>query len=187
MVGRDTTKRIELRSVEDEQVAVIRAHQNGECKGHVSGMLDFDPRWAPMSDEQVKAKLDERRKKDRTALFGIWSKDEFLGLGLFSADWDTLCPHIHVLIWPEHRRKGYGTEAATHLLESCFNHYWAHVVGCGVPDFDEGGIAFAEKLGFKRQGVERRAGIVDGKFFDDVFLDILRDEFLSARSEGGDA
>ncbi|MFQ5910846.1 MAG: GNAT family N-acetyltransferase, partial [Thermoplasmata archaeon] len=84
-------------------------------------------------------------------------------------------------------RKGYGTEAATLLLDSCFSHYWAHVVGCSVPDFDEGGLAFAEKLGFKRQGVQRRAGFVDGKFFDSVFLDILRNEFLTARSQGDDA
>lgn len=186
MVGRDSSsERIELRSIEDEQVAVIRTYQNGECKEQISGMLDFDPLWAPMSDEQVKAKLDERRKEDRTALFGIWSEDEFLGLGHFSADWDTLCPNIHVLIWPEHRRKGYGTEAVTLLLDSCFNHYWAHVVGCGVPDFDEVGLAFAEKLGFKRQGVRRRSGVVDGRFFDSVFLDILRDEFLAMRSQGG--
>lgn len=179
---------IEFRSIEDKEIEAIRKYQNGECRRDVSEFLDFDPSWAPMSTDQIKTKVDEIRKKDRTALFSIWSKgDEFIGLGLFSANWDTWCPHIHVIIWPEQRRKGYGTEAARHLLETSFNQYIAHVVGCYVPEPNEGGVAFAEALGFKKQGVKRRAGVVNGKYFDGIFLNILRDEYLAQHSQGVDA
>jgi len=189
LLGRElSSERIEFRSIEDEQVGVIHKHQNGACREEISGLLDFDPPWALMSRDHIKTKLDEDRKEDRSVLTGIWSKDEELvGLGCFSAGWDTLCPHIHVLIWPEHRRKGYGSEAARLLLEASFNHYYARVVGCSVPDFDEGALAFAEDLGFKRQGFRRRAGVVNGRFFDLVSLDILRSEYLTKKSQGGDA
>ena len=181
-------KSIEFRSIEDKEIEAIRKYQNGECREDVSELLDFDPSWAPMSLDQIKTKVDEIRKKDRTALFSVWSKgDEFIGLGLFSAEWDTWFPYIHVVIWPEHRRKGYGTNAARLLLETSFNRYLAHVVGCYIPELNEGGLAFAKVLGFKRQGVKRRAGIVNGKYFDGVFLSILRNDYFAQRSKGVDA
>jgi len=57
----------------------------------------------------------------------------------------------------------------------------AHVVGAYVPDFSREGLAFAESLGFQRAGVERRAGMKDGRFFDGVFLDLLRREYEGHR------
>ena len=178
MLGRETSSaRIELRSLEDEDAGVVREYQNGECLLEISELLDSDLPWAPMSKDQVKEKLGEMNKEDRTAISGVWSEEGLIGLAYFSADWDTLCPFISVIIWPEHRRKGYGTEAAKLLLDLCFNNYFAHVVGSSVPDFSEEGLAFAKSLGFKRQGLRRRAGMFNGRFYDSVFLDVLRSEY----------
>ncbi len=177
-----SSKRFSLRSVEDEEVAEIRDFQNGECRYEVSGMLDFDPAWAPMSTAQVKSKLEEILKEPRTAVFGIRSTgDELVGVGRFDAEWDPQSPFLQVVVWPEHRRKGYGTEVAGLLLEMCFGQSVARVVGCWVPEWNREGLAFAESLGFRRCGVERRAGMRDGRFFDGVFLDLLRGEYLERR------
>ncbi|TET91356.1 MAG: N-acetyltransferase [Methanomassiliicoccales archaeon] len=182
-----SSERIELRSIESEHLDEIHRYQNGECKMEISSILNFDPPWAPLSKDQIKAKLDEARKEDRTVLTGIWSdQNEFIGLAFFGAAWDPWNPHIQVLIWPDRRRKGFGAETARLLLEASFNHYLAHVVGCSLPDWNEEGIAFAESLGFQKQGVRRRAGVFDGDFYDLVYLDILRDEYLSVRSKEGD-
>jgi RimJ/RimL family protein N-acetyltransferase len=178
-----SSERLFLRSVEEAEIAEIRALQNGECRYEISGMLDFDPAWAPMSTDQVKSKLEEVRKEERTAVFAIWSTgEELIGMGRFSAEWDPQCPFLQVVVWPEHRRKGFGSEAAALLLELCFGQSVARVVSCWVPEWNRDGLAFAESLGFRRCGIERRAGIRDGRFFDGVFLDMLRGEYFDRRA-----
>jgi len=180
------SERLCLRSVEAAEIAEIRNLQNGDCRYEISGMLDFDPAWAPMSTDQVKAKLEEVRKEDRTAVFAIWSaREELVGLGRFGAEWDPQCPFLQVVIWPEHRRKGLGTEAATLLLELTFGQSVARVANCWVPAWNTDGLAFAESLGFRRCGIERRAGMRDGRFYDGVFLDMLRGEYLERREKEG--
>jgi RimJ/RimL family protein N-acetyltransferase len=107
-------------------------------------------------------------------------------MAAFSSRWDTWNPHLGVIIWPEHRRKGFGTEAVKLLLRAAFDNSVAHVVATGVPDFNKEGLAFAESLGFKNQGAYRRAGVVNGEFFNYVLLDMLRDEYLKLYPKGGE-
>ncbi len=183
-----SSDRIRFRSIEEDEIKTIHKHQNTDCIDDISNMLEFDLPWAPATLDHIKSKIGEIRKKDHTTLFAIFSKDdEFIGMAIFGASWDTWSPYIHVLIWPEHRRKGFGTEAANLLLEASFNRSLAHVTCCSVSDYNKEGLAFAESLGFKNQGAERRVGMMDEEFFDQVYLDILREEYLAMRSEGGGA
>jgi RimJ/RimL family protein N-acetyltransferase len=182
-----STNRIQLRSVEEDEIKTIHKHQNTDCTYDLVGDLELDLPWAPATRDQIKAKLEEFQKKDRTGIFAIYSNDdEFVGIAAFSSRWDSWNPYFGVTIWPEHRRKGFGTEAAKLLLELAFDTSVAHVVNCGVPDFNKEGLAFAESLGFKNQGAERRAGVMDGKFFDYILLDMLRDEYLKLYPKGGE-
>jgi RimJ/RimL family protein N-acetyltransferase len=182
-----SSDRIQFRSIEEEHIKTIHEHQNTDCTYDISSELDFDPPWAPMTLDQIKTKLEDLQKKDRTAIFAIFSNDnEFIGIAASSARWDTWNPHMGVLIWPEHRRKGFGTEAAKLLLQAAFDNSVAHVVNCGLPDCNKEGLAFAESVGFKNQGAERRAGIIDGEFYDYVLLDMLRDEYLELYPKGGE-
>jgi RimJ/RimL family protein N-acetyltransferase len=181
------TNRIQFRSIEEDEIKAIHKHQNTDCIFELSGELDLDLPWAPATLDQIKAKLEELQKKERTAISAIYSnEDEFVGIAVLSAEWDTWNPHMGVTIWPEHRRKCFGTEVAKLLLEIAFDTSVAHVVNCGMPDFNKEGLAFAESLGFKNQGAERRAGVMDGKFFDYVLLDMLRDEYLELYPKGGE-
>jgi RimJ/RimL family protein N-acetyltransferase len=166
---------------------IIHKHQNTDCTYDISSELELDLPWAPMSLEHIKFKIDEIRKKDYTMMFAVLSNDdEFVGMAAFSSRWDTWNPHLGVIIWPEHRRKGFGTEAVKLLLRAAFDNSVAHVVATGVPDFNKEGLAFAESLGFKNQGAYRRAGVVNGEFFNYVLLDMLRDEYLKLYPKGGE-
>jgi RimJ/RimL family protein N-acetyltransferase len=171
---------IELRSIEDVQLAEIHKHHNRELRLELSDFMNLEFPWVPLNQTQIKAKLEEMQKEERTALFGIWSRNnEFMGLGCFAANWDPWCPFINIIIWPQCRRKGYGTEAARLLLEAAFNNSIAHVIGCSAPEWNPVGIDFAESLGFKRAGASRRSGFIDGKFFDRFYFDMLRDEYMA--------
>jgi RimJ/RimL family protein N-acetyltransferase len=187
MRRKTSTNRIQFRSIEEEEIKTIHKHQNTDCTYDLVGDLELDLPWAPATLDQIKTKLEEYQKKDRTAIFAIYSnEDEFVGIADFSSRWDSWNPHMGVTIWPEHRRKGLGTEAAKLLLKNAFDTSVAHVVNTGLPDFNKEGLAFAESLGFKNQGAERRAGVADGKFFDFVLLDMLRDEYLKLYPKGGE-
>ena len=182
-----SSDRIQFRSIEEDEIKAIHKHQNTDCTYDLVGDLELDLPWAPATLDQIKAKLAEYQKKEHTAIFAIYSKDdEFVGIADFSSRWDAWNPHMGVTIWPEHRRKGFGTEATKLLLKAAFDDSVAHVVNCGVPDHNKEGLAFAESLGFKNQGAERRAGVIDGEFFDYVLLDMLRDEYLKLYPKGGE-
>ncbi len=173
-----SSDRVQFRSIEEEQLEAIHKHQNTDCTYDISMELDLDPSWAPATKEQIKAKLEEFQKKDRTSIFAIYSKDdEFIGTAAYSASWDPWNPRIGVIIWPEHRRKGFGTETAKLLMRAAFDDSVAHVLSAGVAGFSEEGIAFAESLGFQKQGAMRRAAVFNGEFIDHVFFDMLRKEY----------
>ncbi len=182
-----STDRIHFRSIEQEQLEEIHRRQNTESTYDISMELDLEPSWAPATLDQTKAKLEEFQKKDRTSIFAIYTKDEeFIGTAAYSASWDPWNPHIGVTIWPEHRRKGYGTEAAKFLMRKAFEDSVAHVLSTGVAGFSDEGIAFAESLGFMRQGAMRRAAVFNGEFIDHIFFDMLRKEYLELYPKEGD-
>jgi RimJ/RimL family protein N-acetyltransferase len=178
---------IEFRSIEDSDIDLIHQHQNGGCREEISQMLDFDDIWAPMTKAQIKEKLEEMRKEERTLIFTIWTRKEgqCVGMADYTASWDPWCPHFGVLIWPEFRRKGYGREAAELLLRACYERSPAHNVSGWCAEWNDAGIAFAESMGFTKCGVMRRCAFRNGEFADAIMFDMLRPEYL-AKYGGGE-
>ena len=81
------------------------------------------------------------------------------------------------MIWPEHRRKGYGTKAAKKLLDRSFLDNPAHALDTGAPEWNSAAILFLKHLGFKDAGRMRLSGMKDGKYYDDIIFDILKSEY----------
>jgi len=77
----------------------------------------------------------------------------------------------------QHRGKGYGTEALLLLLRYGFEKLNLHRVHLGVYVFNPRAIHVYEKIGFHREGVERDALYMDGKFHDLITMSMLEDEF----------
>ncbi len=73
--------------------------------------------------------------------------------------------------------KGYGTEAITLLLDYAFGALAMHRVSIGVVGFNERALAFYEKVGFRREGIQRDGYYYNHQFSDFVMLSILEDEF----------
>jgi diamine N-acetyltransferase len=73
--------------------------------------------------------------------------------------------------------QGYGTEAILLLLNYAFGHLNFHRVAIGVVDFNERALGFYEKIGFKREGVQRDGYYYAHKYHDFVMMSILDDEF----------
>ena len=173
---------IEFKSIEEPELVEIHKRQNGDCNHELSDLFDNEPAWAPMALEQVKETISKNQKKDRTSMFSIIADDIFVGIGAWSSNWDTWGPWNYVIIWPEHRRKGYGTEAAKMLLARSFNENPAHALDTGTAEWNSPAIAFIKSLGFKEAGRMRISGMKDGKYYDDLIFDILKTEYLECSS-----
>ena len=169
---------IEFKSIEEPEIIEIHKHQNGKCNYELSNVLDNEPAWTPMTLEQVKEAISKNQKKDRTSMFSIWADNVFVGMGAWSSNWDTWGPWNYVIIWPEHRRKGHGTEAAKKLLSRSFSDSPAHALDTGTAEWNSPAIAFIKSLGFKEAGKFRLSNIKDGKYYDDLIFDILKTEYF---------
>lgn len=77
----------------------------------------------------------------------------------------------------QHRGKGYGSEAMLHMLRYGFDTLKLHRIHLGVYAFNPRAIHVYEKLGFQREGIERDALYLDGKFHDMITMAMLEDEF----------
>jgi len=75
------------------------------------------------------------------------------------------------------RGKGYGKEVLSLLLEYCFDTLNLHNVMLKVFSFNERAIHTYKRVGFKEIGRRREAYFAKGKFWDDIYMDILKDEF----------
>lgn len=77
----------------------------------------------------------------------------------------------------EYRNKGYGTEALQLILDFGFNYLNLHSINLNVMSFNERAMACYKKCGFKECGRRRECVYVNGKYYDKVMMDILKDEF----------
>jgi len=76
--------------------------------------------------------------------------------------------------------KGYGQDATKLLLDYGFNLLNLNNIMLGVFSYNQRAINCYRKIGFKEMGRRRKSKIIGGKIFDEIFMDILAEEFESA-------
>ena len=76
----------------------------------------------------------------------------------------------------ENRSKGYGTEALSLLVEYGFNYLNLKNIMLKVFSFNERAIKSYEKVGFKVFGKRTEVYYLNGKWYDEYFMEILRKE-----------
>ena len=108
-------------------------------------------------------------------------------VGLATVDWwwDALTPWAHVVVHPDHQRRGHGRAAADLVLDHLFRQTVALLVQYSIPSWDDGGLSFADSLGGRRIGTRRRSGIRDGRYVDTIEFAIEREEWEVRRGARG--
>ena len=71
------------------------------------------------------------------------------------------------------RNKGYGTEAMKLLVDYGFNILRLHNIDLNVFDFNKGAIKSYEKVGFKEYGRRHESYFLDGKYHDEICMEII--------------
>ncbi|MGH2613644.1 MAG: GNAT family N-acetyltransferase [Thermomicrobiales bacterium] len=90
---------------------------------------------------------------------------------------------------PEARGRGYGTEAMRLLLDYAFTVLGLHSVMLTVHEYNAAGRRCYAKVGFREIGRRRECRWFNGRFWDEISMDILASEFespvLRAKMEAG--
>ena len=77
----------------------------------------------------------------------------------------------------ENRSHGLGTEALRLLIDYGFHYLNLNNIMLNVKSFNERAINCYKKVGFKEFGRRRQSYFLNGKYYDDVQMDILAEEF----------
>ncbi len=75
------------------------------------------------------------------------------------------------------RGKGYGKEAIKLILEYGFNNLNLNNIMLKVYAFNKRAIKVYESLGFKTFGVRHKSHYFKGKFYDEIQMEILKEEY----------
>ncbi len=107
--------------------------------------------------------------------------DKLIGnCGIHGLDQSKQCAEVGLFIGDEENRgKGYGQDVLNLLLDYCFNSLNLNNIMLKVFSFNERAISCYKKVGFKEIGRRRQSYYLKGKLHDDVFMDILRDEYFA--------
>ena len=171
-----------------------------ELRRHRPGNLATVQRWyadpelarltryslRPMPLDEVERFFQSRLLSTESVAYGIHIKESgrLIGLTTFSAlDPDNGSVLFHITIgeadtWGH----GYGTETARLMLWLAFERIGLHRVGLSVFAFNERAIRSYEKAGFRVEGRLREAIARDGRYWDEIQMGVLRDEWLVARA-----
>lgn len=99
-----------------------------------------------------------------------------IGLGQFS--WVNRSSVLGIFIGDEDfRSNGYGTEAINLLLEYGFKYLNLHSIKLDLLAINERAHKCYLKCGFKDTGCSRDAIFLNGKYYDELHMDILESEF----------
>ena len=132
-----------------------------------------------MTLEGEKQYLEENLNKNYNFFIITLNEDKLIGtVGIENIDHLNKRGTLGIFIGDvEEREKGYGTEAINLILDYGFNYLNLNNIKLDVVEFNERAIACYKKCGFKECGRRRKSEFIDGKYYDRISMDILKEEF----------
>jgi diamine N-acetyltransferase len=144
-------------------------------------MLGLPPR--PMTLEQEIAWFEQAASSGAQPLFTIYERATGRPIGncgLHEVDHHNRRTVVGIMIGePDARGRGLGTEAMRLLLDYAFTVLGMHSVMLTVFEYNLAGRRCYEKVGFREIGRRRESRWYNGRFWDEISMDILTSEFAS--------
>ena len=136
-----------------------------------TGIVDFE------SQKEVLSSL----KKEKNFAVRLLENNELLGnIGFNSIGEIHRMAEIGVMLGnPKYQRKGYGMEALNLLLDYGFSFLNLRNIYLKVFEYNEAAYNLYKKAGFKEVGRLRKAVEIMGKTYDEIIMDMLKEEFQS--------
>ncbi len=170
-----TGELVTLRPIEREDVPQLHAWD----QDHDTWPESSTHPYRPTSLVDTVAAYDARepssfRASDTTVPLAVAVADVLVGtVCLWGIDMFNRRAHLGISLGPDHRGKGYGTDACRVLVRHAFVDRGLHRVQLEVLASNLGAIRAYEKAGFRRDGVLRESGWVRGSLVDEVVMSVL--------------
>lgn len=179
-------QKIFLRQIEVADLPKIMAYRNTYETRKYLGLLVPD---SELSEKQwIEKAATFSPFKDRQIVFVIEDLETRTFLGttdLHQINLHTRRAEFGIAIYqPSTLDKGYGTDATLVTLWVAFHILGLNSVMLRVADNNARAIHVYEKVGFKHVGRHRQSYFVEGKFSDDLIMDILQSEFFEKYPPG---
>ncbi len=132
-----------------------------------------------ISLEKEKQMLELFQKEGYNFAIVQKENDELTGnCGLMNVDLVQRTAELGIFIGEKkHRGKGYGSEAVRLLLDYAFNLLNLHSVYLRVRSFNTAALHCYQRVGFKEIGRRRECVLLAGRYYDELYMDILEHEF----------
>ena len=136
-----------------------------------TGIVDFE------SEKEVLSSL----KKGKNFAVRLLENNELLGnIGFNSIGEIHRTAEIGIMLGnPKYQRKGYGMEALNLLLDYGFSFLNLRNIYLKVFEYNEAAYNLYKKAGFREVGRLRKAVEIMGKTYDEIIMDMLKEEFQS--------
>lgn len=134
--------------------------------------------------EQIYRYIDDKSRNSSHLLLlvALRETDKVIGdIALQDIDGMNRSANIRISIENEYQNKGYGSEAMSLLLDYGFGIVNLHRIELNVFDYNERAAHVYEKLGFKKEGVQRDALFYNHEYHDSIIMSILEDEFRAKK------
>jgi RimJ/RimL family protein N-acetyltransferase len=172
--------RVYLRPVEKDDLRQLYIWNNDPELRGLTGEV-FPTSHASLEEFQAKGQSDVSR-----VWFGIvlQENDQLIGeaglLRMFPA-WRTA--DLSIIIGDKEAwNKGYGSDGMELLLDYAFGYLNYHRIAIGVVGSNTRALRFYEKVGFKREGLQRDGYYYNHKYEDFVMMSILEDEYREKKA-----
>jgi RimJ/RimL family protein N-acetyltransferase len=133
------------------------------------------------SQNVLEKELEEQQLNQHWFTIRTLAEDKLIGdIGLYVVSWPGRDAFVGLGIgerafWG----RGYGTDAMQLMLSYAFMEVNLRRVTLTVFDYNPRAIRSYEKAGFRQEGRRRKLLHRDGKRYDELFMGILREEWLS--------
>lgn len=171
-------EKVALRSIELTDLDTIMEYWNDITLRRELGPVV--PHSRKEREDWIKATWTKRRTGEAFvfAIENIKTKKLVGHCGLKNVTTINRTASVSIAIYGENNRgKGYGTDAMKVLLRIGFDYLNLHRIGLNVFDTNPGAIHVYQKVGFTKTGMNRHTDYVEGKYVNDVQMDILEDEW----------
>jgi RimJ/RimL family protein N-acetyltransferase len=140
-------------------------------------------RSLPTTIEQEEARYEALIRDERYVTFTVYERVSWRPIGIaYLADvdrWNRTAEFGIAIGEPDARGKGYGTEVTRLVLDYAFTALGLHNVLLTVREYNAAGRRAYEKAGFKEIGRRRQCKWMNGRLWDEIYMDCLATEFVS--------
>lgn len=120
------------------------------------------------------------KNSDKNVCFSIVTlEDKMIGtVSLENINYTNRTATLGIFIGDKnYRNNGYGTETIKLILEYGFNYLNLNNVDLTLMSFNERALKCYQKCGFKEYGRRRQCKYINGKYYDCIYMDVLKEEF----------